>query len=140
MYPSMKNELAGAAFKKYLDSRTQQTPGTDSFKELLDIAQTQNYFEFGDEIRVQSTGAATGQKQAPPYYCLGAAKMGEDKIYPNEQFQEFIFKDTSTNDEKDRWWHRFIDDILAVTTMSQEQAEDFVSWMNSKIKLYIYLE
>ena len=39
--------------------------------------------------------------------------------------------DISSNDEKDRFWRRFIDDIIAMTTMTESQAQEFVDWMNT---------
>jgi hypothetical protein len=129
MYPSMPHNLAGAACREFLDSRTTQKPSTDLSMELLEVAQTKNYFKFGTDLIVQKSGAAIGQKMAPPYCCLGAAKLEEDHIYPDAKFKDFILNDISSNDEKDRFWRRFIDDIIAMTTMTESQAQEFVDWI-----------
>ena len=87
MYPSMPHELAGEACREYLDTRTWMVPSTDNAMDLLKVVQENNIFEFGNQLRVQKTGTSIGQKQAPPYACLGAAKLEEDLIYPHENFQ-----------------------------------------------------
>ena len=62
---------------------------------------------------------------------MAEGKLEEDKIYPSEQFQNFILKDLSSQDNCDRFYTRFIDDKLAAFLGSKNQAEEFVTWMNS---------
>ena len=126
----MPSDLATEACREYLDSREEKRPSTASIIELLEVVQDSNYFEFGEQLFKQKAGTAIGQKQAPPYCCIGAAKLEKDKIYPNERFLKVV-NDTSDDNPTTRWWKHFIDDVFAATTMTEEEAGDFVAWMNT---------
>ena len=52
-------------------------------------------------------------------------------IFPSEQFQRFVLKDLESQDVKDRFYTRFIDDKLAAFLGTKDQAELFVSWLNT---------
>ena len=52
-------------------------------------------------------------------------------IFPSEQFQRFVLKDLESQDVKDRFYTRFIDDKLAASLGTKDQAELFVSWLNT---------
>ena len=131
MYSNMPDDLSGPACREYLDKRLWMDPSTDLAMELLDAVQHKNYFEFADTLQVQETGSAIGQKQAPPVCCLGAAKLEEEKIYPSEQFQKYVLKDLSDDDETHRWFKRFIDDQIAACAITVEEAKTFVDWLNT---------
>ena len=131
MYPSMPDNLAMPAVREYLDSRTVKTPSTDSTIRLIEAVKNKNYFTFGDTLYRQETGVSIGQKYAPPFACLGAGKLEEDKIYPSELFQKFVLDDLESPDTCDRFYTRFTDDKLAAFLGNQQQAVDFVDWLNT---------
>ena len=117
---------------EYLESRSERNkPSTRRTMELLQITRTFNYFEFGDHNFKQEGGTSIGKKHAPDTACLGAGKFEEENILPSQQFQHIVLKDLSTNDDKDRFYKRFIDDMIAATACTSEEAQDFVKWFNT---------
>ena len=62
---------------------------------------------------------------------MGAGKLEEDKIFPSEKFQNLILNNLDTQDNCDRFYTRFIDDKLAAFLGSKDQAEEFVTWLNT---------
>jgi hypothetical protein len=131
MYPSMPDNLAMPAVRDYLDSRLVKTPSTASTLKLIEAVKTKNYFTFGNKLYRQKTGVSIGQKYAPPFACLGAGKLEEDEIFPAEKFQNFVLDDLDSQDPKDRFYTRFIDDKLAAFVGTKSQAEQFVDWLNT---------
>ena len=114
-----------------MESRTLQLPSTDKTLELLQITGQNNYFEFGDKIFKQTGGTSIVKKHAPDLCCLGAAKLEEELIFPNERFQNLILDDSSTDDPKERFYKRFIDDMFAAVEGTEQQSKEFVDWMNT---------
>ena len=55
----------------------------------------------------------------------------EENILPSERFQNIILKDYSSRDEKDRFYKRFIDDMIAATSCTKQEASEFVDWLNT---------
>ena len=102
------------AVREYLDRRTVKTLSTDSTIRLIEAVKSQNYFSFGEHLYRQKTGVSIGQKYAPPFACLGAGKQEEDLIFPSEQFQRLVLNDHESQDKKDRFYTRFIDDKFKV--------------------------
>ena len=131
MYPSMPDNLILPAVREYLDSRTEQKPSTTTTMKLLEITQNNNYFEFGQKTFQQAGGTSIGKKHAPSLCCLGAGKLEEELVFPSEQFQNLVVKDDRTLDEVDRFFGRFIDDMLALTNGTEAQAVEFVNWLNT---------
>ena len=43
----------------------------------------------------------------------------------------YIEHDTSNNDDKERFYKRFIDDMIAATCCTGQEAKDFVDWLNT---------
>ena len=131
MYPSMPDELVMLAVKGYLNSKKVRTPSTEKTLQLLEIVKNNNYMEFGEKLFQQDGGTSIGKKHAPPLACLGAGKIESDSIYPSQLFQELFLDDKENNNVEDRFWKRFIDDIIAVMHGTREEAKVFVDWMNS---------
>ena len=131
MYPSMPDELVMPAVKEYLDSRRDKTPSTENTLKLLDIVRNNNFFEFGEKIFQQVGGTSIGKKHAPPLACLGAGRLESETIYPSQNFKTLVLDDKENNCEEDRFWKRFIDDIVAAMQGSRDDAERFVDWMNT---------
>ena len=120
------------AVREYLDSRTVQTkPTTRRTMELLEVTRNSNYFEFGEHLYKQEGGTSIGKKHAPDTACLGAGKFEEETIFPSERFQNIVLKDNSSMDVKDRFYKRFIDDMIAATNCTQQEANNFVDWLNT---------
>jgi hypothetical protein len=42
-----------------------------------------------------------------------------------------VLNDDSSPDDSDRFYKRFIDDMIAATNCSQQQAQQFVNWLNT---------
>ena len=131
MYPSMPDQLMIPAVKEYLDSRQVKEPSTEKTVELLEVIKNNNYFEFGDKVFEQVGGTSIGKKHAPPVACLGAGRLEEKEIFPSENFQKFILDDKESLDPKDRFYTRFIDDMFTAFMGTEEEASNFVDWMNT---------
>ena len=131
MYPSMPDNLVLPAIREYLDSRAVAKPSTDKTMKLLDVVRKYNYFEFGEHSYQQTGGTSIGKKHAPPLACLGAGKLEEEKIFTANIFKEKILNDKESEDDKDRFYKRFIDDMVAAFLGTQEEAASYVEWMNT---------
>ena len=117
--------------REYLDSRMEQKPSTTKTMKLLEITQCNNYFEFGQKSSNRWEEKYRREKNAPSLCCLGASKLEEELIFPSEEFQSLVVKDNRTLDEADRFYGRFIDDMLALTIGTEAEAEEFVKWLNT---------
>ena len=131
MYPSMPDDLVLPAVRDYLESRNTNKPSTAQTMELLEITRKYNYFEFGQDLFKQEGGTSIGKKHAPDTACLGAGKLEEDKIFPSNIFKEIMMNDEASEDEKNRHYKRFIDDMMGFTNCTGVQAAQFVEWLNT---------
>ena len=128
----MPDDLVLSAVRDYLESRTdRRKPSTQKTMELLEITRKYNYFTFGERVFKQEGGTSIGKKHAPDTACLGAAKFEEVNILPSEQFRNIVLNDDSSPDDSDRFYKRFIDDMIAATNCSQQQAQQFVNWLKT---------
>jgi hypothetical protein len=114
-----------------LDSRSDKTPTTESTLKLINIVRNNNFFEFGEKLFQQVGGTSIGKKHAPPLACLGAGRLETEAIYPSQNFKTLVLNDKESNSEEDRFWKRFIDDIVAAMQGSRDDAQRFVDWMNT---------
>ena len=131
MYPSMPDRLILPAVKDFLDSRSVRKPSTQKTMELLEITQVNNYFKFGEKMFKQVGGTSIGKKHAPSLCCLGAGKLEEEQIFPSENYRSLVLKDNSCQDESERFFKRFIDDMIAAIEGNEENAKEFVDWLNT---------
>ena len=132
MYTKMPDGLMLPAVRDYLDSRTgQHKPSTQRTMELLEITRNANYFEFGEKLFKQVGGTSIGKKHAPDSACLGAGKFEEENILPSPEFREIVLDDISSRDEKDRFYKRFIDDMILAVNCTGQQARNFVRWLDT---------
>ena len=120
----MPDQLMIPAVRDYLDSRREKKPSTEKIMELLDVVKNNNFFEFGDKVFEQIGGTSIGKKHAPPVACLGAGKLEEEKVFPSENFKKHVLDDKESDDDKDRFFTRFIDDMLSAFLGSKEEASD----------------
>ena len=76
MYNNMSEELGTTACKEFLESRTFQKDGQDSFVSThtllsaLELCLKNNIFQFNNKVYKQVNGVGTGVKLAPTYACL----------------------------------------------------------------------
>ena len=99
--------------------------------ELLEVTKKYNFFEFGSQSFKQVGGTSIGKKHAPPLACLAAGKFEEEQIFTTEIFKDKILNDIYSDDEKDRFFKRFIDDMIGAFIGNEEEAQNFVNWMNT---------
>ena len=62
---------------------------------------------------------------------MAAGKLEENKILTADIFKDRVLNDNSSDDTKDRFYKRFIDDMIAAFIGNEQEAEEFVSWMNT---------
>ena len=117
--------------KDYLNSRREKIPSTEKTVQVLEIFKNNNFIEFGEKLFQQVGGTSIGKKHAPPVACLGAGKLEKDLIFPSEKFQSLILDNKDNDNDKDGFWKRFIDDIIAAMQGTREEAEMFANWMNT---------
>ena len=103
MYVRMPDFLILPAVTEYLNSRTHKVPSTEKTLKLLEITGRSNYFEFGEKVLKQTGGTSIGKKHAPDLCCLGAGKLEEDLIFPDERFKNPVLDDQSNDDPKERF-------------------------------------
>jgi hypothetical protein len=82
-------------------------------------------------ILKQVGGTSIGKKHAPSLCCLGAGKLEEEQIFPSENYRSLVLKDNSCQDESERFFKRFIDDMIAAIEGNEENAKEFVDWLNT---------
>ena len=94
-------------------------PDSDELMEALDLCQENNVFEFAEKLYKQKQGHGTGQKQAPPVACAGAA-VAEQKWMEVDGVAELW-----------KQYGRYIDDILGLFKGDREQCEWAFQQFNS---------
>ena len=100
--------------------------------ELLELTRKHNYFEFGDDECFQQVGGTSiGKKHDPPLACLAAGKLEEEKHFNTEIFKTKISNYTSSDDEKDKFYKRYIDDMITAFVGSEQEVIAFVVWMKT---------
>ena len=62
---------------------------------------------------------------------LRAGKFEEENVLPAQQFKDIVLNDNESNDDKDRFYKRFIDDMIAATCCTSQEANNFVNWLNT---------
>ena len=120
----MPDNLILPAVQEFLDARGEKNPTTAKTMELLEITQRNNIFKFGEQIFKQVGGTSIGKKHAPSLCCLGAGKLEEDEIFPAGPFRNLVLKDKASVDESDRLYKRFIDDMMALTNGTADEAKE----------------
>ena len=88
--------------------------------ECIEVALTQNYFEFEGTIYLQTHGTSMGSTFAPSLAGL----------YVSNLEHEHILSATNPFRENIRVWKRYIDDIFVVWRGSERLARDFLVWLN----------
>ena len=61
---------------------------------------------------------------------MGAGKLEEEKILSANILKEKILYDKESVDDKERFYKRFIDDMVAAYLGTQEEAASYVEWMH----------
>ena len=79
----------------------------------------------------RNCSTSIGKKHAPALCCLGAGKLEEDIKFPAELFRGLVIKDKGSADESDRFYKRFIDDMMALSNGTADDAKEFVGWLNT---------
>ena len=69
-YPNIPHEVGLTALRETLDKRDEKTIPTEELMKIAKFVLKSNYFEFGNKIKQQISGNATGTKFAPPCVCI----------------------------------------------------------------------
>ena len=122
LYTNIKHSVGlkfiKAALEKLRPGHT--NPSNSSLLKLLEAILTKNNFSFNDEHYLQIAGTAMGTKTAPSYANIVIAIF--ELLY--------VF----TYPSKPLCWHRFIDDIFGIWTHGEEEFDNFVNHLNSRIE------
>ena len=106
------------ALKHFLNLRESQSPPTGTLLRLAELVLTLNTFEFNGEFFRQESGVAMGTKMGPSYACLFMGYL-EKQIFSTfpGPIPEF--------------YGRFIDDCLALSSLSKDELLEFVNFCNA---------
>ena len=58
------------ALREALDKRDEKTIPTEELLKMAEFVLKNNYFEFGNKLKQQTSGTAVGTKFAPPCACI----------------------------------------------------------------------
>ena len=95
------------------------------------MSETTILWSLEKKIFQQVGGTSIGKKHAPSLACLGAGKLENDTIFPSDEYKSLVLDDKDDSCEKNRFYKRFIDDIIAAMKGTKEDAQRFVDWMNT---------
>ena len=127
MYNTMTKQLARGACSTFLENIQQNhednSVSVSSVLNALDTCLKNNFFKFNEKIYHQKKGVGTGVKFAPPYACLGIGDFESLAFSQNNQFSDLLLL-----------WKRFIDDVLGLFRGTEDQFNNFVSWLNSLMR------
>ena len=106
------------ALQHFLNKRTVQDPPTTTLIRLAELVLTTNAFIFNDDAFMQISGVAMGSKLGPAYACLFVGHQEEliSQSYKG-QFPHLLL--------------RYIDDIIAATSLPLNQIEEFINYVNN---------
>jgi peptide-methionine (R)-S-oxide reductase len=116
LYTNIPHEEGIFALGEFL-SKFENVKTVKMLQELTRIVLESNIFEFDGKLYIQISGVAMGSKMAPSFAILYMAWL-EEKLLLQAPIKPFI-------------WRRFIDDIFAVFTCSDEELKEFITWINS---------
>ena len=118
LYTNIPIEEGKRAVARFLSRNpTQGGPWGQSIITLLDMVLKMNNFQFNGKNFLQISGTAMGTKCAPSFANLFMADFEERHIY--------------TYPTKPIFWGRFIDDIISLWNMSDEEGNNLVTYLNS---------
>jgi hypothetical protein len=90
---------------------------TKMITQLTKLVLENNIVEFDGKLYLQISGTSMGSRMAPNYACIFVHDF-ETKHLPNAPVQPLI-------------WKRYIDDIFAIFTCSEEDLIKFQNWLNT---------
>ena len=96
-----------------------QNPSNTSLVKLLEKVLTCNNFDFNDRHYLQVGGTAMGTKVAPSYANTFMGWYEEKYVY--------------TYPKQPLLWKRFIDDIFVIWHHTQNELDEFVTFLNSRM-------
>ena len=127
MYTNMTEDLGTGASKRFLDKKNQLVAENDeklvtagSILKALNLCIKNNYFQFNGKTYKQKGGVGTGVKLAPPYACLGIGDFEKNAFSSNKEILDAVML-----------WKRFIDDVFALFKGTEDEAKEFLDWLNS---------
>jgi peptide-methionine (R)-S-oxide reductase len=116
LYTNIPHKEGIAAVEKFMTPRVGKEKA-QMIAKFTEMVLTGNIFEFNGKLFLQKCGTAMGSKMAPSYAC----------IYMHIMEQEFLSKAPI----KPRIWKRYIDDIFCIIAATDQELEQFMSWINS---------
>ena len=115
LYPSIPHEVGLRALREALDKRDDNTIPTEELLKMAEFVLKNNYFEFGNKIKQQISGTATGTKFAPPYACIFMSDL-ETEFLEGQHLQFLV-------------WLRIIA-IFLIWTHGEESLMKFLEELN----------
>ncbi|XP_078583735.1 uncharacterized protein LOC144866254 [Branchiostoma floridae x Branchiostoma japonicum] len=116
LYTNIPTEEGIQACREALQKNPSDVP-TEAICDLLDRILNLNNFEFNGGHYIQVQGTAMGTRVAPSYANIFMGKFEEQHVY--------------TRNLKPLIWWRYIDDIFAIWTHSEEDFHSFIRDLNT---------
>ena len=120
-YTNIHLEEGIKAFKETLDEIPDKSIPTDYLIKLLKLVMECNIFKFNEEFWIQLIGTSMGTRVAPTYANIF---MGKLEKFMLEKCPESLKPCLHT-------WRRFIDDIFLIWIGTDQQFDEFFSFLNN---------
>ena len=104
--------------KHFLNKRVTKEPSTDTLIHLAELVLNKNTFSFSNEVFSQASAITMGTKMSPSYACIF---MGHFEYLLLQQYNKRVPK----------FYKRYIDDIIGVTSMNSSQLFDFINFVQN---------
>ena len=104
--------------KHFLNKRVTKEPSRDTLIRLAELVLNKNTFSFSNEVFSQASAITMGTKMSPSYACIF---MGHFEYLLLQQYNKRVPK----------FYKRYIDDIIGVTSMNSSQLLDFINFVQN---------
>lgn len=122
LYTSIPQDWGLRAVSFFLETAHPDFGAQNEFiLELLELALTNNYFQFLNGYYQQMRGTAMGAPWAPSYACLHLGLWERDVVYKMPMYLSRVLT-----------WLRYIDDIIMVWLGDRKELDEFLSTLNKK--------
>ena len=115
LYPSIPHDDGLAALSEFLVLHGFSEPRCKGVTDLARFVLNNNYFEFDDQLYLQTSGTAIGTKMAPSYAVI---------------FMHILESTVAQHSSAPYVWWRFIDDIFCIWTHGEESLLEFIEFVN----------
>ncbi len=111
--------------KCFLDKRPECIPSTSVILDLINEILTSNFFMYGTDFFLQTSGVAMGSKMSPSFASLYVGYFEQNIIFNNQENPYLHHTEH---------WKRYLDDVFFIWTGPAPLLQEFRHFINSKNK------